>query len=170
MTGHRPEQFVDSGMASQNAKHWIENMVVFLRDDERFGMTEGISGMALGVDTWWAVQLLKYEVPLSAYVPFWEQGRKWAESDRRTWGQIIGAARDVKVFGRSEPYDVNLFGQRNQGMVDDCDLLLAVADGSGTGGSHRTLAYAKASGCPWIHYNPWDNTVEGSDEVKEIFG
>lgn len=172
VTGHRPEEFetvaVDAWTA-KSAQTWLELMVEFLRDDPRFAMDEAITGMSRGVDLWWAEAALREGVPLSAYVPFWHQPKKWGSSDLNLWGRVIGAARDVKVLGRSEPYDVSLFHDRNKAMVDDCDLLLVVCGDKTTGGTYQTWQYAKSVGRSWIRFNPWTNGIDGSPDVEEAF-
>ena len=169
-TGHRIEKFEGSAFALSNTLTWLDLMADFLASDERFGLDEGISGMATGVDQLWATVVLEKKIPLSAYVPYWGQARKWSSENRDNWSAILGLARDVKVFGRSEPYDVSTIWDRNRGMVDDCDLLLVVKDGSDTGGTAGTLRYAQEVGRSWVSYNPWDNSVNGSDDVKAVFG
>jgi len=65
-TGHRPQHLDPSAI------HWVQEKLtagaVWLRDER--GMKVGITGMALGVDTWWAHAVLAAGLELHAYIPF----------------------------------------------------------------------------------------------------
>jgi len=71
VTGHRPKDL--GGYSNNPTQEWIRQELrrILLKAQVRYGTDlEIISGMALGVDTWWAEEALALGVPLLAYVPF----------------------------------------------------------------------------------------------------
>ena len=69
VTGHRPQDFDETELYM--TVEWLESMARWLKE-EHGGFT-AISGMALGVDTWWALKALEAGYQLDAHVPFWKQ-------------------------------------------------------------------------------------------------
>jgi uncharacterized phage-like protein YoqJ len=51
------------------------------------------------------------------------------------------------------PYRAELMQIRNEWMVDRCDLLIAVWNGT-PGGTANCVAYAKKEGCPIDYIDP----------------
>lgn len=116
-----------------------------------------ISGMALGVDTWWAEAALGRDIPVHAYIPFEGQQRKWPrESQDQYWDlldqiQTTGTVRYVCDPG----YAAWKLMERNKAMVRDCDVLVAVWDGLKTGGTYHCISWAQEnSSCPILHLHP----------------
>jgi hypothetical protein len=149
VTGHRPQHL------SPSVRPWVQSelarLAVKLRDE--YGMTTGISGMALGPDQWWADDVTKAGVKLWAHVPFPQQPDKWKPEDRAEWSRLLGLAADVTTYGSR--YDVRLLHARNDGMIEPSAAAIAVRlpwkTGGGTVDAMRKLM---ALGKPIINVNP----------------
>ena len=101
-----------------------------------------ISGMALGVDTTWARIALAHGVALHAYVPFPEQSLPWRSADKAAYDELL--SRAARVVTIAPTWRKSAYAERNLAMVDACDLLVAVYDGRGRGGTAHCLATARA--------------------------
>lgn len=147
-TGHRPAKF--SFKYNENAEACIEiknklrveilNMIIN-HDVRHF-----ITGMALGVDTWAAEIVLEMKelyagIFLTAAVPFPGQSERWSSSHRTRYTDILNLCDDVKVI--SSVHSSSCMMQRNRYMVDNSDFIIAVWNGSHSGGTAKTVKYAE---------------------------
>lgn len=148
-TGHRPQHL------SLEDGYWLQTE--FDRLVDKLNPSLGISGMALGVDTWWAVACLSHDVPLHCYIPFKGQEVKWRKDDRLFYEQILAEATEVKYFG--EAYNVRLFHVRDRAMVDDSNILVAGWNGKQAGGTFATREYAVKLDRPIVTVDPARRTV-----------
>lgn len=145
-TGHRPDKLrVGALNAYQPAVH--ERLV----DLARAALTQEaparvISGMALGWDTALAMAALDLAIPFDAYVPFAGQESRWPEPSRRRYHDLLGRAERVVIVSPGG-YSPASMQRRNERMVDDCDRLLALWDGS-AGGTCNCVRYAESAGRP----------------------
>lgn len=158
-TGHRD-------LTGPDAERWVRDKLiagaVWLRD--HCGTTTAISGMARGVDTWWALAALDAGLKLWAYIPFAEQTARWNRADRQCWEDLCARADPAKVLGRIPPdlpakarsAVVNrLLAERNLAMLSDSHAVLAVWEPSRLdGGTHGALVTAAKRGMPGIHLDP----------------
>jgi len=103
--------------------------------------TKEISGMALGVDMLFAEVALSLGIPLHAHVPFEGQESIWPDKSQQRYNRILKEATNKTVVCDGE-YAAWKMQARNAAMVDSCDLLVAVWDGSG-GGTANCVDYAK---------------------------
>ena len=101
-----------------------------------------ISGMALGVDAIWARIALAHGVALHAYVPFPEQSLPWRSADKAAYDELL--SRAARVVTIAPTWRKSAYAERNLAMVDACELLVAVYDGRGRGGTAHCLATARA--------------------------
>lgn len=159
VTGHRPEDFDETEIYM--TIEWLKGMAEWLKADH--GTTHAIGGMALGVDTWWFLKAREAGLLLDAHVPFWAQARRWAHNDRVLWSELLSDSVDVKVYGKSEPYNASLFFERNSGMVAEADLALVVWSGRQNGGTYHAFKEINKAGLPWIWYDYKNNRVETSE-------
>jgi uncharacterized phage-like protein YoqJ len=102
--------------------------------------TKAISGMALGVDQWAANICNKLKIPLIAAIPFEGQEKMWPEKSKKVYQSLLQKASEKIVVceGGYSAYKMQL---RNEWMVNHCDILLAVWDGS-KGGTGNCVDYA----------------------------
>lgn len=146
-TGHRPDKL--GGYASET-KHpagkraKIERALATLLG-AKLQPTGAISGMALGVDQWAAWVCSDLGIPWIAAVPFDGQESRWPTEAQRIYHTLLARAYGTKVVTPGRPldrHDAALRMQaRNQWMVDHCQLLIAVFDGS-PGGTKNCVDYA----------------------------
>lgn len=128
VTGHRPQHMSQGETAF--AREELLRLARKLRDEH--GMDLAISGMALGADTWWAESALEAAVPLAAYIPFESQPDRWSNADQVQWRWLRAKAATEKVIAPS--YSVGALHARNDAMIRDSDLAIAVWKPSKTTG------------------------------------
>lgn len=148
-TGHRPDKL--GGYSQQ-----VSDRLIQLAESsiQKYQPTKIISGMALGWDTALAKAALNLSIPLIAAVPFEGQESKWGKSDRNQYRRIIAQASEV-VYVSELGYETWKMEARNRWMVDHCDLLLALHNGS-EGGTCNCVRYAESKGVRTVNlWNSW---------------
>ena len=149
VTGHRPQHL------PRDVHGWVRaelnRLAVKLRGE--YGMTAGISGMAIGADLWWADALVTNGIPLWAHIPFPQQSKPWPQAARNEWERLLRVARKLTTYGGR--YDVKFLHARNDGMLREADAVIAVLlPGKTSGGTASAAQKATALGLPIIHINP----------------
>lgn len=117
------------------------------------------SGLALGADTVWSQVILEKRsqnpgrILFMAEVPCPGQASKWvSQTDRAFWELQQSTANKVNVY--SDHYSRTCMQDRNIGMVNAADLLVAVYDGSGSGGTANAVRYAHSAGIEVLTISP----------------
>lgn len=145
-TGHRPNKL---GGYSPAARSRLRE---FARSFLSGGpCTHGISGMALGWDTALAHAFSDLGLPWTAAVPFEGQELRWPEPSRREYHALLRRASRVEVIAPA--YSVRAMQQRNEWMVQHCDLVAALWDGT-AGGTGNCVSFAKRVGRPTLNLWP----------------
>jgi len=139
-TGHRPNKL--GGYDNKKNKFRWFNYVLHktLCKFNSFEI-EFISGMALGVDQWAAFYAIDNRIPLHAYVPFVGQESRWPKESRDSYHLYLSKATSVNYICKPG-FDFWKMQRRNEAMVNDCSLLIAVWDGS-SGGTANCVDYAR---------------------------
>lgn len=107
---------------------------------ELHGNIRAISGMAVGVDQWAAEVCIELGIPFLAAVPFKGQESVWPEKGQKHYHELLKKAKKIKYV--CEPgYGAWKMQKRNEWMVDHCDLLIAVWNGT-PGGTANCVKYA----------------------------
>lgn len=151
-TGHRPNKLGGYGDAVLGALFRLAK-----KELQAIGPTKVISGLALGWDTALALAALRLKIPLVAAVPFKGQELIWPEPSQARYRKLIEMAADVRVIS-SGGYAAWKLQRRNEWMVDHCNILLALWDGT-SGGTGNCIRYAefkprvKIINC-WMRYDP----------------
>jgi len=150
-TGHRPNKL--GGFKIPNP---IYN---FINDEITRTLTDlkpkkVITGMALGVDQWAAEVCIKLGVPFVAAVPFRGQELYWPEESRKRYFELLEHADSIEYVSPGG-YAAWKMQVRNQWMVDNCDVLIAIFDGT-PGGTKNCFDYAIANSKKIIRINPLD--------------
>lgn len=160
LTGHRPGMLWGYDLKD---KHYRElyNILYYLAYLNLIKHDKIIchSGMALGVDTVWAyaISSLKHKFPNNvefiADIPFRKQCDKWPESDKDTYYKLLKNSDKQVIY--EDKYSKGCMFERNRGLVDNSDLLIAVCKNNiNTGGTHYTINYAKTNKKKILMINP----------------
>jgi len=148
-TGHRPK--VLGGYGNDTLLPIIELLcetLTKLRPDKV------ISGMALGFDQALALAAIKLHIPFIAAVPHDGQESIWPESAQRKYKFILDRAETVAVICPGE-YAREKMQKRNEWMVDNADLVLALWNGQ-PGGTANCINYARKTGKKIMNlYDDW---------------
>ncbi len=111
-----------------------------------YGITNFISGMAIGVDTDFAEIVLKlrnkFSIALECAIPCPNQTLKWNDADKLRYESILKRADKISII--SERYTPDCMLKRNRFMVDKSELVIAVFNGLEKGGTWHTIKYAKS--------------------------
>lgn len=138
-TGHRPDKL--GGYSEANPLR-VKIGYEIMKHLYATKPTEAISGMALGVDQWAAISCIVLGIPFTAAIPFAGQELTWPPASRDQYDYLIKKAARVEIVS-SGGYAASKMQRRNEWMVDRCDRLLAVYDGS-AGGTANCIGYALA--------------------------
>jgi len=112
-----------------------------------------ISGMALGVDQIWEKCGIRRGIRVVPAVPFEGQESVWPEKSKRLYKLILENSLVEKFVVSDGGYSVSKMQTRNEWMVDNSDILIAVWDGS-NGGTANCVEYAESLGKKTIRINP----------------
>jgi uncharacterized phage-like protein YoqJ len=148
-TGHRPEKL--GGYGRVNPKRdaiqtLIEHQLKTIKP------VKAITGMALGVDQWAAEVCYELGIPYIAAVPFKGQDKIWPEESKKHYQWLLQKAEDIYVISPGG-YAAWKMQKRNEWMVDNSNLLLAVWDGT-PGGTGKCIEYAEKTGRKIVRLNP----------------
>lgn len=146
-TGHRPKGFpFEYGTDKKRRKAYLnmlEEKIKFVISF--YGITNFISGMALGADLDFAEIVLKlrkhYPVTLECAIPCPDQTLMWNGADKLRYESILKSADKINLI--SERYTPDCMLKRNRYMVDKSEVLIAVFNGVERGGTWYTINYAK---------------------------
>lgn len=167
-TGHRPQKFSwrydESAPGCVTLKQMLTEQIEALAAD---GVTEFLSGMAEGTDTWAALSVLSLRdknpaIKLHCILPCEGQADKWNISARELYQSILWQADSV-IYVSHEYHDGCML-ERNRYLVNHAGTLLAVYNGEWRGGTAATVRYAQKKDRRLIIINPTDFHVTYSLE------
>ena len=162
-TGHRPKGFPwkydESHRDCVLLKEALAAQVAALAER---GVTEFLSGMALGVDLWGAETVLglreKYPaLRLRCILPCQGQEAKWTASAQARYNAILRQAGEIVYVSREYAPDCML--RRNRYLVDHASILLAVYNGVQRSGTGATVRYAQKLGREILLIDPISRAV-----------
>jgi uncharacterized phage-like protein YoqJ len=104
-----------------------------------------ISGMALGWDTAIAIAAIRRKIKLKGYIPFQGQDARWPAESRQRYRKILGRCEST-VIACPHGYSPDAMQFRNQLMVDDSELVVALWNGGEQGGTWNCVRYAREQG------------------------
>jgi uncharacterized phage-like protein YoqJ len=149
LTGHRPNKLY--GYKLENKAYYdlsekIKRLVLKLAPE---GSVELISGMALGADTVFALTALDMRedderFTLHCAIPCKGYSSNWFGESVDTYNLILAQADSSVVVTDSE-YEASFMQRRNEYMVDRCDVLIAIWNGT-PGGTYNCVKYAHSVG------------------------
>ena len=146
-TGHRPKGFpFKYGIDKQKHKTYLKTLEQKIKlAVTDYGITNFISGMALGADLDFAETVLKlrnkYPITLECAIPCPNQTLKWNSTDILRYENILKRADNINLI--SKQYTPECMLERNRYMVDKSELVIAVFNGIEQGGTWYTISYAK---------------------------
>lgn len=142
-TGHRPEKL----------KRSEEEVISLLKQaiDEAIsgGYRIFISGMSRGVDIWAAEEIVRRKengenLRLICAPAYKGTENSWGKEWKKRYLQVISGADDF--YCQEDKYaGLHIYQKRDEWMVDNSSLVLAVYDGE-RGGTRNTIAYALKNG------------------------
>lgn len=150
-TGHRPDKLGGYKLPNPTYLYVCRQIEKTLKELQP---EKVISGMALGVDQWAANIAHKLGIPFIAAVPFKGQESMWPAASQSIYNNLIKRAGEV-VYVCPGSYSAAKMQTRNEWMVDRCDKLIAIWDGT-SGGTGNCVAYAQQIGKSIIRINPKD--------------
>jgi uncharacterized phage-like protein YoqJ len=115
-----------------------------------------ISGMALGWDQAVAQAAIELGIQVHAYVPFVGQADAWPSAAHAAYQVLMSKCAKIRIVSPGG-YEVWKMQKRNEAMVDDCDLVLALWNGE-AGGTGNCVRYAGKKG----------KTVENLWEIYDL--
>lgn len=121
------------------------------------GYTTFQSGMARGGDIWGAEVTLKLReefphIRLVCCLPCETQADRWPEIWRVKYFNTLAEADDV--ITQQTHYTLHCMLRNTLQMIDSSSRLIAVHDGVTSGGTERTINYAKARGVDVVIVDP----------------
>lgn len=154
VTGHRPNKLYGYDLTD---KRWIELKNKFKELLIGNNCDEAITGMALGVDTVFALAVLELknegqDIKLHCAIPCANYTWKWIKESVEQYDEIIKRA-DIYKLVSDEFYKPYLMQKRNEYMVDLADKVIAVWDGSKSG-TGNCVRYAEKCGKEIIRIDP----------------
>lgn len=134
-TGHRPDKLGGYseeafGVLERTAYNWLH-----INRPEKV-----ISGGALGWDQALATASFHHGMPYIMALPFKDFECRWPKSSQDTLHKLCDSAAEV-VYVCEDGYAPWKMQKRNEWMVDNCDLVLALWNGT-SGGTANCLRYA----------------------------
>jgi uncharacterized phage-like protein YoqJ len=157
-TGHRPEKIGGYNAASPlrvAVKEAIKEKLQ--RAISKFGESHSIvaiTGGALGVDQDAALVAHSLNLPFIVAIPCKGQDSKWPLESRTQYRKILSFASKI-VMVYDGPYNYTCMQDRNKWMVDHCNVLVAIWDGT-SGGTAHCVNYARNASKPIVMINPLD--------------
>ncbi len=167
ITGHRPGKLGnDYDLVSPLTKKIKDNIIgvlvqystgmTYVGDTKTLDGVVGITGMALGIDTLFAIMCVELGIPYVAAIPCHQQHLKWPQTSKQRWLMLTHHELCSKYYVSEKTYTHDCMQKRNEWMVDQLgakDILLAVWDCS-EGGTANCVKYAKKQGKQIIQINP----------------
>jgi uncharacterized phage-like protein YoqJ len=162
-TGHRPKKLL-YGYSKENLDFLISIAEPWIRDNN---VDKIISGMALGWDMALALTGLKLDKSVVAAIPFKGQESKWPQHWVRLYNQILSEV-DKKIYVSEPGYSAEKMQIRNEWMVDNCNTVLALWNGS-PGGTANCVKYAETVEKQIVNLWPeYKKKAEGEEDMIDI--
>lgn len=169
-TGHRPKKF--PWKYDEEDERCVALKAVLTQQIEMLaavGVTDFYTGMALGVDTWAAMDVLALRekhrvIKLHCILPCEGQEVKWTVPAQVRYQYILDKADSVEYVCRT--YHQKCMLERNQRLIDSADILLAVYNGERRGGTAASVRYAQKANREIIRIDP--NTMQVTRGVAAI--
>jgi len=156
-TGYRPEKLPWRGNEHDPRANKLKWKIFDIVEAVyQAGISHYICGMARGADFYFCEAALSLreehpEITIEAAIPFAKQAKLWSIEEQRRYFHLVSQCDYETVLG--ENYAEGCMRRRNQYMVDNAALLIAVFDGK-PGGTMQTIKYAKSQGLEIVEISP----------------
>lgn len=148
VTGHRPGKlFTSFPYSSENYRKLVDfcKEKIVKPAKKKYPDVVFITGMALGLDMAIADACQQEGVPFKAYVPFKGQETKWHQESQSQYIFLLTCAEEIVICSEGG-YTSAKMHIRNERMVEDADITIALWNGDQQGGTAACVAYAKKQG------------------------
>ena len=139
-TGHRPDK-----LYGKTRKIFQKLVLIAEQWLDENKPTKVISGMALGWDLALAQATINKNIPLICAIPCKDQNCKWTLKQQIFYKKILSIVIENPihkvVYVSDKAYTSKCMQKRNEWMVDHCDVVLAIWDGT-MGGTYNCIKYA----------------------------
>jgi len=157
VTGHRPHKLNKEYDLQGPYSDYIRQEIRKILLKHQSTLVQAISGMALGVDTLFALEALDLKIPLLAALPFQGQEGKWPYKSQKLYNSILENPLTTTHIVCEGGYNSAKMQIRNEYMVDALaqpdSKLISIWDGS-SGGTMNCVRYAEKQGTTIIRINP----------------
>lgn len=150
-TGHRPGGLPFGENTLSPRFLLFQTKLLQLIDDKiKDGYDTFLTGCAMGADLIAADAVLKWrlttypDLRLICVEPFPDYAARWTGYWREKYERVTNSADEVISTG--EVYTPACYDVRNRYMVDNSQALIAIYNGSETGGTYNTIRYAMKCG------------------------
>lgn len=124
-----------------------------------------VTGMAIGIDTLFAQIAIENNLNFIAAIPCLGQSAKWPTKSVARYINILGSTLCTIQHVTGKPYTKTCMQERNRWMVDKCNVLIAVWDGS-PGGTANCVKYANSVDKYIIYIDP--NAIRNKLALKRL--
>ena len=145
VTGHRPQGL------NQTQRAYIKAVLPAIVEElvKDYRVDTLLSGMAQGIDLIWAGIARQSSLRLEAYIPFPDQTKGWDAEWVSYREELMGSASFIHQASNS--YATWAFHKRNDMMLDNCDVVVAVWDPRRRGGGTASVVRkARERGKPLV--------------------
>jgi len=157
ITGHRPSKLGNdydlTSLLVEKIDIAICNILLAQYELYPIGSITLITGMALGIDTLFAKIAIRLNWPFIAAIPCQGQHNIWPQKSKELYLDLINHPLCTKEYVSLGPYSPQKMQLRNKWMVNNCDLLIAIWDGT-SGGTANCVKYAQSIGTDIRIINP----------------
>ena len=154
ITGHRPDKLGnDYDLKSPLIDRIHLSILEILESIDKDLNILPITGMALGIDTLYALIAIELNLPFIAAVPCLNQESKWIEKSRKVYRDIINNSLCTVHCVTDGECTRSCMQKRNEWMVNECNELIAVWDGT-SGGTSNCVKYAESRSKKIHRINP----------------
>jgi uncharacterized phage-like protein YoqJ len=154
-TGHRPPKLGGYGIKVDEQLIALATFIMLKTNPAKV-----ISGMALGWDMNVAHAAIRLKIPVTAAIPFVGQEKIWPDASKERYHAILEKCSEV-IFVSPGSYASVKMELRNRWMVDKCDHLIGLYDGS-SGGTQNCVMYAASQQRPMFNvWQEWQTLING---------
>ena len=149
-TGHRPDKL---GGYNYQAESKLSRFAVQVLQNVRPKPEVIYSGMALGWDQAICYACNKVQIPYVSVLPYNKFGSSWPQESQDRLSELLRLAKERVYVHDTDEYRVWYMQDRNEWMVNNAEVVLALWNGS-DGGTKNCIKYAEKVNKPVVNF--WD--------------